>query len=200
MKKLLTLFAVLAIAVPAAAQIDPDGDSAGLYFDTAATNNCITTAAPFTPFTAYLCATNISADSGISGWECTVETVGPVTAASWAVGHGGTNFLTAPNFAVGIGTVAPAPYTPSIVLATLTGFILAPTDQVSFRVVAIPTPSIPGHNGMVYAVGNNEFDLRRLFNSTGYDEAGMPFFCATINGDCPVSTETNTWGGVKALY
>ncbi len=195
--------AVLACLLPsgsATAQMDPCPDGIGLYFDMAAMGNHITTAAPFTQFAAYLCATNITADSGISGWECTVETVGPVTAASWAVGHGGTNFLTAPNFAVGIGTVAPAPYTPSIVLATLTGFILAPTDQVSFRVVAIPTPSIPGHNGAIYAVGNNAFDIRPLYSSGGTDTEGYPYVCAAINDPTFLDTFTlRTCGGPPAV-
>jgi hypothetical protein len=33
MKKLLTLFAVMALAAPALAQMDPDTNSGGIYFD-----------------------------------------------------------------------------------------------------------------------------------------------------------------------
>jgi hypothetical protein len=195
MRKWVALFvAALMTSGVAAAQIDQMPDGVGIYFDPGATINCTTTSAPFAPVAGYLIATNITTDAGISGWEASVQIVGNLVAPAWVVAGGGTNFLTAPNFAVGVGTVAPLPYSPAIVLATVNAFVMAPADMITFFVRPIPTPSIPGHP--VYAAGNNEFDLRPLGQSTG----GADFPVAAINGDCPVPNESSTWGELKALF
>jgi hypothetical protein len=195
MRKRVTLFIVTLMMVsPVAAQIDPMPDGIGIYFDPGATQNCMFTSAPFQSVTAYLMATNISAPSGISGWECTVQVAGSLLAPAWAIAGGGTNFLTAPDFAVGVGTVAPLPFAPAMVLATLTAYVMNPTDLVALYVRPAPQPSIPGHP--VYATGDNAYDLRALIQSTG----GADFPVAAINGDCPVANESGTWGQMKALF
>jgi hypothetical protein len=200
MKKLITLFAVMALAAPAMAQIDPDANSCGIYFDEGATLFCTPTTAPFQSVTGYLCVTNSDEPSGISGWECTVQIVGAgLVAPGWTIRHGGTNFLTAPEFAVGIGTVAPAPWAPSIVLASMTGFVQMPGNPVTFAIAAAPNPSIAGHNGMVIAAGDDATNLIAINPSAGYT-GGVPNVCAGINYCDITSNDTNTWGGVKALF
>ena len=57
MKKLVVLLLVSLVATSAMAQIDPDPNSIGIYFDTQAGDNCLTTPA-FVPFQVYLCVTN----------------------------------------------------------------------------------------------------------------------------------------------
>ncbi len=196
MRKLVALLSLASLlcAGAAFAQADTMVDGIGIYFDPGATVNCLNTSAPFQSVTAYLTATNISADSGISGWECTVVLMGNLLAPSWTVAGGGTNFLTAPQFAVGVGTINPLPYSPAIVLATLTAFVQNLTDVVDLYVRPAPQPSIPGWP--VYAVGNNEFDLRTLGQVTG----GPDYPVASINGDCPVPNTSNSWGQVKSLF
>lgn len=56
MKKLVVLLLATLVASTAFAQIDPDSDMMGIYFDVGATSNC-TDAAPSVPFFAYLCVT-----------------------------------------------------------------------------------------------------------------------------------------------
>lgn len=195
MKKWVALFIAASMSTgAAAAQIDQMPDGVGIYFDPGATLNCTFTAAPFAPVTAYLVATNITEPSGISGWECTVQVAGNLVAPAWTIAGGGTNFLTAPNFAVGVGTVVPLPFGPVVLLATLTAYVMNPTDMVNLYVRPAPQPSIPG--SPVYAAGDNAFVLHPLGQSTG----GPDFPVAAINGDCPVANETGTWGEMKALF
>jgi len=70
MKKMIIALAVVALATSAFAQIDPDANGIGFYFDDSAMENCATTVAPFSPINGYLIATNIDQTSGISGFEC----------------------------------------------------------------------------------------------------------------------------------
>jgi hypothetical protein len=60
MKKLVVLLLVSLMATTAFAQIDPDTDMLGVYFDMGATDNCLTIG-PSVPFFAYVTITNPSA-------------------------------------------------------------------------------------------------------------------------------------------
>jgi hypothetical protein len=201
MKKMLVIALAILVSSSAFAQIDPDENGIGLYFDEFGYEVCMSTAAPFTPITAYLLATNISEESGVSGFECEVTTDGPLTASAWALnGVQPLNVFAAPLFAVGLGEFELA--TPVInnvvLLATLTAYVLAPTDQVSFGIKNLDagsfTPPSPG-----YAAGDNAGLLVPLQVSSGF-----PFGAAVaqINIDpCGVvANEDVSFGSVKALY
>ncbi|MBT7310184.1 hypothetical protein HN843_00380, partial [bacterium] len=153
--------------------------------------------APFTPITAYLLITTPSDEFGASGFECEVTTVGPLTASAWALnGVQPLNVFAAPLFAVGLGEFELA--TPVmdnvILLATLSAYVLAPTDQVSFGIKNLDAgsfnPPAPG-----YAAANNAGILIPL-GVTGGDVS------ATINIDpCGVvANDDVSFGSVKALY
>ena len=202
MKKMLVIALAILVSSSAFAQIDPDENGIGLYFDMAATDVCLTTAAPFQPIAAYLLATNVTEESGISGWEMEVLVDGPLTAAAWElIGIQPLNVFTAPVFAVGLGEHELANQADAngvIHLATLTAYVLAPTDQVAFGIKNHDSsswnPPAPG-----YAAGNNAGNLVPFQVSSGFP------FCApvaVINMDCEnvVANDNVSFGSVKALY
>ena len=56
------------------------------------------------------------------------------------------------------------------------------------------------YDGPIYLAGDSPYDMVLLNPSTGYDENGYPHPVAVINGECPVASDTATWGRVKAVY
>ena len=193
MRKAIIVLMVMAIAGTALAQVDPDVNSIGIYFDQGATINC-TTAPLFTLFTSYLCATNISEPSGIFGWECSVECGPPgnFLELAWTPRGLYVNVLTPPNFVVGLGQ--PLPWVPSIVLMDISIMALS-YDPIYFTLhPTIPSSFYPPSPG--YAAGDDPGNLIPLDYSVGSEDV-----CAIINGDCyVVGNEEMSWGGVKALY
>jgi hypothetical protein len=196
------LFALTLLPFSSFAQVDPSPNSCGFYFDEGATQNCFFTTVSYQQITGYICLTNLTDHSGISAWECRVEvTSNGLVAPCWLLLHG-SNFSELPDFVVILSIWNPIPWSPNVPLAEFTAFVVHPGASVYFRIVASSTPSMPGHNGMVVAAGNNEFLLIPIYNSTGYDSQGVPNICAAVNsaGPCPVPTENTTWGGVKAMF
>lgn len=193
MRKTIIVLMVMAIAGTALAQIDPDVNSIGVYFDQDATINCWSVA-PYVPISAYLCATNISESSGISGWECNVE-VGPlsnVLVLSWSLLGFAVNARTPPDFAVGLAS--PLPWAPSIVLLDIQMLALGPLPIYFTLHPVYPSSFNPPSPG--YAAGNDPGNLIPLGYSVGSEDV-----CAILNGDCyAIGNEEMSWGGVKALY
>jgi hypothetical protein len=192
MKKLLVL-AVALLATSALAQIDPDVDMMGIYFDTGATVICGELAL-YTPTNIYVCITNASSAAGISGWEASVEITPPLgIPPTYTLPAGALNVSTAPDFVVGLST--PMPWQPSIPVLTITVTALN-ADPVYFALDGAWVSSFGGFPG--YAAGDDPGDLR----SCGFS-AGGPGVCAIANmgPDCGViATEDATWGSVKTLY
>ncbi len=199
MKLLLTTLVIALLATSASAILDPDPDGIGIYFDENADIVCTETMIPFEQVTAYLLATNISAASGISGWEAYIWTTGAAPVApSWTLAGGLDVDPTLEGFQVGIGTVAALPWAPAIVLATWSGFMMAPTDAMSFFVSGVPgSVSFPHSPG--YAAGDNAGDLREFQVSSG---TGLDLPAAMINSlICGVvANEDLTFSHVKSLY
>ena len=207
MKKMLLLALAILISTSAFAHYDPAENGIGLYFDMEATEVCMTTATPFEEITAYLLATNISEESGISGWEMEVLVDGPLTAAAWElIGIQPLNVFAAPRFAVGLGEHGLAnPIVDNVVhLATLTAYVLAPTDQVSFGIRELEgysswsDPVSPG-----YAAGDDAGDLVRFQVSGGVSPGGvfdLPVAQINIDPCGVVSNEDVSFGSVKALF
>jgi hypothetical protein len=97
LRRLLWLVSLLAIALPASAQIDPDPDGIGIYADLGATLTSVT-AAPEQPFEVYLMITRPSRLEDIIAWECSL--VVPDNAVIWGWNIQGTawsNFPVRPN-------------------------------------------------------------------------------------------------------
>ncbi len=197
MKKLLALLAVALLASNAMAQLDPDPDGIGMYFDMGGMVVEHATAAPFESVTAYLLLTNGSESSGVSGWEAVVDVVGAPVAPAWTLAAGLDVDPSDNGFQVGIG-VAPAalPAAPAVVLASWTGFVMAPTDYVYFTVSNVPgSQSFPDSPG--YAAGDDAGNLIPMQVSSGYPY-GAP--CAMINGTGVVANEDMSWSQVKDLF
>jgi len=111
MRKLMIMLGCILFAGNVMATVDPDPDGIGVYFDMDGDVYCTTTAAPFANVVAYLLATNITATSGISGWEARVWTAGAAPVApAWTLAAGLDVDDSPDGFQVGIGTVAPLPY------------------------------------------------------------------------------------------
>ncbi len=197
MRKLLVLLAVALLASSAMAQIDPDDNGIGVYFDTEGTLVCATTAVPFESVNAYLLITRPTDTSGVSGWEATITVGGAPVAPAWALAAGLDVDATDTGFQVGIG-VAPLalPYGPTVLLATWTGFVMNPTDMVTFTISNIVgSVSFDGTPG--YGSGADANVLIPLQVSTGY-----PYVvCAQINGACDiVDNDDMSWGSVKTMF
>jgi hypothetical protein len=203
MRKLLVLLGLASLVVAGAsfAQTDPDPDMIGIYVDPGATENHAEPGAAG-PYDVYLCMTNPSAASGVSGWECSIIVTDGVFILEWGYAGSAINALSPPDFAVGLAE--PLPWEPSIVLMTLTAGLFAP-DPVEFTLTPQPIPSIPGDPYALpaYAAGDDPGDLRSLGYSTGWNpETGVPNVSCVLNGEppFPIGTDEDTWGGVKNLY
>ncbi len=177
----------------AAAQVDPDPDGLGIYFDLEATQHC-SEVPLFTPFDMYLILTNASAAGGVYGWECTIEYDDPtLIVLNWQPTNWWGGIFDPPNFAIGL--VTPLPWEPALNLMTITAMVLAP-DCTWLSIVPYPNPSIP--DAIVYADGADPWNLIPMHQSTGGPDTPV----TGVNCDCPppIATEKATWGGVKALY
>jgi hypothetical protein len=189
--RLCFLFALSLVPSSSFAQSDPQPDGLGIYFDLDATMVHATTTQPLQMVTAYLLATNVSATSGISGYELHMGIYGAL-----ALGYQSSCdccLFGFPHIACGC-LLGPLPWGPAIRLGTLTFFVLDPTTVTTFYLGPHVVPSIPGYPA--YAVGDDPLDIRPFYVSSGsYD---LPV--ATVNGEPPVPANPPTWGAVKALY
>ena len=193
MSKTIALLMLLLLAVPALAQLDPDPDGIGVYFDPAAT---LIASQAFVGETvpAYLILTRPSQAGGLALWEAYVGPAG-FNAMVRGTPVGGGNMLTTPpgnlgvSFAVGMDQPYPALQTVTI-LAEL---------QIS----------VTGGGPVELWVGGYSYELPfyRLddfyhgtegFMTPSSGSTTLPV--AVINGDDPVAADVLSWGGVKALY
>ncbi len=204
MKKMLvfSVMAVFAFSSLAIAQIDPDPDGMGIYFDTGATSFCIETTGAYQPITVYLMVTNQSvSEPSILAWEAKLIVEGNPTVAiptGWTLTTGAQNFGTGNEYIVGT-TLPPLAFTgTATVLASITlsylGIEVGPYG--TFAVARVPgSTSFADGGGYSAAVG--------------FPTACQPIFgtwntaSAWINGgeNCfTVANEDMTWGDVKTLY
>jgi len=206
MKTLFIALTVLAFSATAFAY--PGPDSMGLYLDAdAAAPHSLTfsTTAPFQSVTLYLVISNPSL-GGVSGWEAAVNIVGTPTAPAWTLAAGldvdsASDTSTYQQFQVGIGVsgTSPGPIMPNgsgnCLIASWTGFVLAPTDELQFFITGVPgSVSFAGTPG--YASPTNAGLLQAAFDNTS---PLLPNFC--INTDCMIiGNQDLTFSNVKALY
>jgi len=185
---------------PTCAQVDPDPDMIGIYFDEGATSYCI--AAPVgETVTAYLCITQATALSGISGWEATIEVTEGVVILEWNLRGDAINVLPPPEFVVSLGECLP--WAPSIVLLefAIGVFGLEPIELRVAPAIGPPLPPPPCPLPLYEACGGTG-DYVML----GYSGGCNPAFCrsnvcAMINGDGSVLAGGEpSWGQIKAIY
>jgi len=203
MKKLVVLLLVSLMATSAFAVIDPDPNMMGIYFDTNADNNCLTTPASV-PFFAYLVLTNTTAPA-INAYECGIVNVVPagmegmLFRLSSNIANGvvsgvdvGTNGPLGGDYIVGLAG-AGLPASPAVILHSWQYMLLA-SFPVEMYLGASSKPSIPG----VYPVVQNAEGsiLFQCGQSTGGPETPV----ATVNTDCVVGVEEASFGSVKSLF
>jgi len=204
MGKMVLCLVLFCTASQALAQIDPDPNGIGIYFDEEAFIYCMT--APFgVNRTAYLCLTRASDHSGISAWEAMVEVSQPSAVLSWNLRGQATNTSVPPEFMVQMAE--PLPWQSSLVLMEIE-INIGTAHPVVFRIhpVSEPTVTTTPFPLPAYAGSDDPSDYKTLGYSWGWDPlTGIPNWCAVINpaGDCgddPTETENTSWGGIKALY
>ena len=192
-----TVYALLALLIlvsGAYAQLDPDKDGIGVYFDPCACVNCISMDVGLQR--AFLVITHPTSPQGVGGWECKMWMEGPAYMTNVDLQGQEINMGTPPEYIV--GTVEPQinPFTyPAIVVAVIDFLITTTADPITFWIDGTRFHSLP-ERVPAYLDGSDNNIIKELKQATG----GRDFPVPTVNGDCAVATETETWGGVKALF
>ncbi len=208
---LVVLIVVMGTGIVALADpIDPDPNGIGIFFDEGAIDESwCATAATGSQVTAYLCLTRVAtgedelpATSGFTNWEGRIESSVSGSLVGFVIRGDGTNSAVEPEFVVSYGT--PLPYQLSTVLLEInvevvwqwpTGLRVWPASEPSGS-VELPAYATVASAGVYQTLGY----------SFGWNaETKVPAWCAAINDDTcltrpSVPTESDTWGGVKALY
>jgi hypothetical protein len=196
MKKFaLVLLATMLVASSAFAQLDPDDDGIGVYFDPCACVNCLTLDAGSYP--AYLVITHPTSPVGVYGWEAKLTVEGPAYIVDMAFEGLAINVATRPDeYIVGLAEPIYNPYSfPAIVCAIMDVLITDSAAPVNFYIDGVYFHSLPTRVP-AYLDGADLESIKELRQSTG----GPTFPVATINGECAVAVESESWDGVKALY
>ncbi len=195
MKNIVILALVILSSVTSGfAQLDPDNDGIGVYFDPCACVNCITMNVG--QHRAFLVITHPTSPLGVGGWECRMWLEGPAAITAVTLQGQAVNARNAPEYAV--ATVQPQinPFTyPAVVVAVLDFYILDIIAPVTWWIDGIYAHSLPTRVP-AYLDGADPNIIKELRQSTG----GPTFPVATVNGDCAVPVDADTWGGVKALF
>lgn len=183
-----TILLLTILSVPlASAQVDPDPDGIGIYFDLEA-SVVAATATTGEVVQAFLIGTNLSQAGNIDYWE-TRLCPGP-GAAIYGSPRGSFNYATNmpgdPCWScVALYSEPPLPAQVVTILADLEIEILDGTASIDLFVLGEDRYRMDG--------AATEFPL---YPSSG--SAEMPV--AVINGDVPVDVEEGAWGQVKAMY
>ncbi len=198
MKKLLALLGLaLLVSSSAMAQVDPDPNGLGIYFDMAGTVRCESGIAPALK-SVYLVATNITQPT-LGGWEGHVycDNAGWMFLSAVLAGTGPINLFTAPDFQVGLGV--PMDAAPSMLLATV-NYFPQNLDPAPFRLGPCQAPSLPDNPVPLYADGINVGILVPFQAPQGSFDLPVAYG-NPAGGTCDiVAVEDDTWGGVKSLY
>lgn len=194
MKKLLVLGLTLLMASTAMAQVDPDPNGIGLFFDMGTyTTRCGSAASGMLPL--FLVASNIETPGGLGGWEAQVRLngAGLMFLSAVLAGQGPINLYTAPEFQVGLGV--PMDFAPNLLLATINYFVMAATPATFYIEPIAHAQSIAGE--CCFADGADVGNLVAFQAPQGL--WSLP--AALLNQDCGlVAAEDETWGGVKGMF
>lgn len=195
--KTVLLFCCLCAVSTTFAQIDPDPDGIGVYFDAEATQVAATVAVGGS-VEAYLIATNPSGTGTLELWEAIVSPASDEPAA-FIVGTpvDGFNMTTGmpgnPSYRFAVAMDAPSPeLQPIMVLATLEIFVYE-----------------EGPLGILVG-GGEDIEDRCYYRTDDFyhgpettlrpssGDVGLPV--AVINGPAPVDVKARSWDEVKAIY
>jgi hypothetical protein len=178
------------------AVIDPEPDTIGIYFDQNADSGGSFVGANI-PFTAYVILTNPT-EFEIWGFEFGYEiiTSGDPSAffrlstelPAQSIDLGDSSEILSGDYVVGMAI--PLPSTAAVTLVQWT-FLMTTNMFVSLEMTPSRIPSLPG-DLPAYEVGGTIVPLRiggGCFNGV-----------AQVNESCPLASETQSFGNVKALY
>ncbi|MFO7609444.1 MAG: hypothetical protein R6X35_09655 [Candidatus Krumholzibacteriia bacterium] len=180
----------------ALAQMDPDDDGIGIYFDPCACVNCVPMEVG--PQQGYVVITHpTSQQAGVGGWEAKIWTDGPgiitgVTFEGQAFNFGSR----AHEYIVGIAVPLYNPFMyPAVVVATFDFLLTDDATPLHWYIDHIYFHSTPEEQP-AYLDGADYNIIIPLQQPTG----GPTIPVATINGDCAVPATEASWGDVKSLY
>lgn len=196
MKKFaLVIFLTALLTGNAFAQLDPDDDGIGVYFDPCACVNCLTLDQG--EHLGYLVVTHPTSPGGVGGWEAKVWAEGPAFVTEWDLLGNAINVATREDeFIVGLGEPLMNPYSfPAVVVAILHVLIVDTSEPVNFYIDGVYFASHESGQP-AYLDGDDYETIKSLGQSTG----GPGYPVATINGECAVATEPATMDGIKALF
>jgi len=196
MKKIaLVIFLASLLTGNAFAQLDPDDDGIGVYFDPCACVNCLELDQG--EHLGYVVITHPTSPAGIGGWEAAIWAEGPGYITNWDLLGDSINAAVRPDeFIVGLGTPLHNPYSfPAVVVAIINLLIVDTAEPINFYIDGVYFAS--HESGQPAYLDGDDYNLiKPLQQSTG----GADYPVATINGECAVATESVTIDGIKALY
>lgn len=190
------LVVALAMAGAAFAQLDPDNDGIGIYFDpSAAGSNCVFLAPG--NYRCFVVVTHPTAQrAGVGGWEAKIWPDGPAFITHTTYEGNSINFLSPPEYLVGIQVPLYNPYMyPAVVVAYFDYILLDDTVPVYWYIDGVYRHSLP-EQIPAYLDGDDYNIIIPLQQPTG----GRDIPVASINGECAVPNDEVTWGSVKSLY
>ncbi len=196
MKKLVVLIlASLFVANVAAAVVDPDANSMGIYFDMNA-DTYEFAAAPYAIYPAYVMLTNPDFDA-VYGYEFGYEIVGAHTVTGVVLaGTGPIDVGGAPGNHI-VGLAGPMATAPATLIATINVFVLD-ANPISMKLMGASPNSVVGSQAPAVLLAGDEIMSTGL--SAGFTEDGAANICAYVNGTGVVATDEVSIDAVKALY
>lgn len=196
-KTAFALLLTLIVAGGAFAQLDPDADGIGVYFDPCACVNCLDL--PMGEHLGYVVITHPSSEFGVAGWEASITSTGPGVVTEMEILGSAINVGTAPEYIVGLAEPVVNPYTfPAVVVAIVHLMIFDDAAPVEFFIDGVYYHSLPYNDQPAYLDGGDYETIIPLQQIQG--SADLPV--AIINGDCDgvVSTSSESFDSLKALY
>lgn len=197
MKKLIAILVIIIIPGSVSAQLDSGPDGIGIYFDQDAMVNCLNGASG--EIRGFLIITHPSIETGIGTWSCFVEYELPpgATITNWVLRGNVWNIYEPPNFFAAL-------VSPTVPLIPSTD-----ATRIAWFDMLMPNP------GCVWFRVRESFSEMGFPSELGYYDGGANSLFVPLNpaagnlpnaglncSDCDsaVSSETRTWGMMKALY
>ncbi|PID80658.1 hypothetical protein CSA17_02205 [bacterium DOLJORAL78_65_58] len=197
-KTAFALLLTLLIAGGAFAQLDPDADGIGIYFDPCACVNCLDL--PVGNNTGYVVITHPSSDAGVAGWEATITNEGPGVMSNWQLQGDATNTaVNSDEFIVNLGTPLTNAYSyPAVIVAMFNLNVVSVEAPITFYIDGIEDHSILDYDGPAFVDGNDNTTVKPLQMIQG--SASLPV--ALVNGNCAgiVARGSTTLDNMKALF
>lgn len=189
MKKLALVLALTMVAFAGTATAsDWFSDNIGIYFDEAGTTNC-GTAAPLTPFPAYLVVTQLTSPD-VQAWEIALLYDNVLSAGFTVRGNGIDVGINPGEHIVGLPVPLPAPGGVCVIadlqlLVTNANPAGIRANGTFFHSLALRVPAYQG----------SATEIRELHPISA---PGQPIF--VLNNGCAVDVEVDSFGSVKSLF